>query len=630
MKTPPSEKDKQRFKKAMKALESGKPADAINLFSKVRKSWCDDADIGYLEGLAYGKMGNLKGVIKVSKRALGLNADHYGALCNLANAQMGTGASEAALENYAKAIQLKPDAPEVLNNYGRALSILGRREEAIEQYEKALKINPGHAPVYCALGKALAESGHPKQALEKFRKGLQLDPKLSEAHVGMGIINCGIGGLEKAEDHFNQALRIESNNCAAYIGLANVKRYTGEYDKGLEYVKKAEKLNNDNQITFSGLKVNLLEQKGDKEQAYNIINKLIKEDKMNTQAATVFTKLCRKYERCDEALEIVNKFIDDPKTDTTEKQALMYAAAGMLDKASQYDEAMAYYHKANAAVDISCDRKAHIKYHNNIIECFSKSKLKEMSRAKIKSSRPIFVLGMPRSGTTLTEQILATHSDVFGAGELHYIKQLENSIRGTDQSTKSDYCNRIHNLTEEKLSTFAQTYLEKIQKLDSKAKHVIDKMPNNFIQIGLISLLFPEARIIHCQRNPLDNCLSIYFQSFIWAHDYAVDLADIGFYYKEHERLMNHWKEVIDIPIMTVQYEDILQDQEAMSRKLLEFCDLEWDESVMKFYDSKRDVGTASYDQVRRPIYQSSKERWRNYEKYLQPLVDELGDVISR
>jgi len=232
---------------------------------------------------------------------------------------------------------------------------------------------------------------------------------------------------------------------------------------------------------------------------------------------------------------------------------------------------------------------------------------------------------MPRSGTTLTEQILATHSEVYGAGELDYIKKIENSIIGLDSGNEEKYLAKINGLNKEKLTEHARTYLDKINKLDNKARFVIDKMPNNFIQIGLISLLFPEARIIHCRRNALDNCLSIYFQSFIWSHDYAVDLSDIGFYYNEHERLMSHWKEVVDIPILTVQYEDILKDQEAMSRKLLEFCDLEWDDSVMKFYDSKRDVGTASYDQVRRPIYQSSKERWKNYEKHIDPLRKELG-----
>lgn len=625
MKQPPSDKDKQRFKKAMKALEGGRPADAIKLFEKVRKSWGDDADIGYLEGLAYGKMGRLKNVIQVSRRALNIDPEHYGALCNLANAQMGAGAPDAALENYEKAIKLQPSAAEILNNYGRALSMLGRREESIEQYEKALEANPHHAPAYCALGKALGEAGQPKKATTKFRKALQLDPKLAEAHVGMGVINCGTGGLDDAIYHFNQALRLEKHNFSALLGLAQVQRFYGNYEKGLEYLDQAEKIQADDKLLFSGLRVNLLEQMGDKAQAYEIINSLIEEDNMNAQAVAVFSRICREYERCEEAKNLIDEFIAKPTVDIIQKQSLLFAAGDMCDKSSQYETAMAYYRKANEIVDITCNREKHVKYHNNIMKCFSKKRIKDMPRATTGSSRPIFVLGMPRSGTTLTEQILSAHSCVFGAGELGNVKKIENSILGSDSGIADEYEAILDGIKQDKFTSYAREYLDEISKLNSNARYVIDKMPNNFIQVGLISLLFPDARIIYCKRNALDNCLSIYFQYFIWSHDYAANLADIGFYYKEHERLMNHWKEVVDIPIMTVQYEDMLQDQEGMSRKLLEFCNLEWDESVMQFYDAKRNVATASYDQVRRPIYQSSKERWRNYENHIDELARELG-----
>jgi tetratricopeptide (TPR) repeat protein len=623
MKQPISEKDKQRFKKAMKALEGGKPGEAIKLFAKVRKSWCDDPDIGYLEGLAYGKLNDFKGVINVSNRSLKMDPDHFGALCNLANAQMGLGNSEAALGNYAKALNSKPDALEVLDNYGRALSILGRREEAIEQFKKALSLNFNYAPAHSCLGKAYAEAGQPESALQEFKKALQIDSKLAEAHVGMGVLNCGSGGLEDAEFHFNEALRVEKKNFVAYVGLANVKRYTGEYDKGLELIKQAEMLNKDDHI-IAGIKANLLEQKGEKEQAYNILNKLIDDNNMNSQGVAVFSRLSRSYDRSDEAIALIDSFIEKDTTDVTDKQALMYAAGDLLDKLGRYDEAIGYYHKANASMDITCDRENYTRQHDELIKCFSKEALDKMPRADTGSSRPIFVLGMPRSGTTLTEQIIATHSDVFGAGELHYIKQLDHSLRDTKSAAGKKYNEIIEGLDQKKLSDMAKVYLNKLNKLDSKSKHVIDKMPHNFLLIGLISLLFPNARIINCRRNPLDNCLSIYFQSFIWSHDYALDLSDVGFFYNEYERMMKHWEEVIDIPILTVQYEDMIQDQEAMSRKLLEFCGLEWDESVMKFYDSKRDVGTASYDQVRQPIYQSSKERWKNYEKHITPLIEEL------
>ena len=140
----------------------------------------------------------------------------------------------------------------------------------------------------------------------------------------------------------------------------------------------------------------------------------------------------------------------------------------------------------------------------------------------------------------------------------------------------------------------------------------------------MVSLLFPEAKIIHCRRNPLDNALSIYFQNFSWTHDYAVKLENIGKFYNLYDRLMRHWQKVVDIPIMTVQYEDMVEDKVAMSKKLIEFCGLEWDDKILDFHDSKRTVATASYDQVRQPIYKTSRERWKNYEKHLAPLIEAL------
>ena len=624
MNQPPSEKDKHRFKKAMKALEGGNPSEAIKLFSKVRKSWGENADIYYLEGLAYGKLGKFSDVTRTSKKALKIDPKHFGAMTNLANALIVMRDYASAISYYEKALKIKPNAPETMDNYGRALSIIGRRDESIEVFTRSLQVNANHAPTHAALGKVYAESGQIEKAKSEFDIALGIDINLPAAHIGKGILSSGSGALEQAEFHFNKVIELDKINFEAYIGLANVKRYSAEYDTGLSYIKKAEKLLPDDKSILS-LKAHLLEQKGDKEDAYKIVEKLILNDVVSAQAVTVFLKLCRSYDRCDEAIELIEQTLERTDVVGIDKQALLYAAGDLLDKLKRYDEAMSYYQKANVVVDISCNREAHARYHDDIIKCFSKAALKDMPRAKTGSSRPVFVLGMPRSGTTLTEQILSSHSDVFGAGELHYIKQLENSIRGVERGVKEEYISRINSLDEKKLTEHARTYLDKINALDNKARYVIDKMPNNFIQIGLISLLFPEARIIHCQRNPLDNCLSIYFQSFIWLHDYAVDLSDIGFYYNEHERLMKHWKEVIDIPIMTVQYEDVLQDQEAMSRKLLDFCDLEWDESVMSFHKTKRSVATASYDQVRQPIYQSSKERWRNYEKYIDPLKDELN-----
>ncbi len=620
----PSEKDKKFFKKAMQALNGGDPRQAIKLFDKVRKSWGNNPDIWYLLGLAYGKLNDVQKVKRVSKQALEMAPTHFGALCNLANAQMESGESEAALENYDKALKAKPDAPEVFDNYGRTLAMLGRREEAIEYYNKALKYNPNHGPAHAALARAYSEAGKPVDALKKFQQALKLSPELFEAHVGIGAVYSGMGGKKEAEFHFNEALRVNDKDPQIFFGLAHVKRAAGDYDDALDILIKAEQYTEKNCPKLLALRADILEHKGDAEQAYKIVSDLLDVD-MPPKAVAVYSRVCRKFNTCERALEQIALAVEQPTTVTSEKQMLMFSAGDLLDKLGRYDEAMDYYQQANKMITVQCNREKYRQQHNDLINFFSKSALADMPCAQIGSSRPIFILGMPRSGTSLTEQILATHKDVYGAGELEHIKQLSSLIRNTDPQATGDYPTRMANIDQVKLTELANIYLDKLNNLNSDASYVTDKMPHNFLHIGLISLLFPEARIIHCRRNPLDNGLSIYFQNFIWTHDYALDLADIGFFYSEYERIMKHWEDVIDIPIMTVQYEDMIEDQENMSRQILDFCGLAWDDSVMNFYDSKRDVATASYDQVRRPIYKTSKERWKNYEKHIEPLMDELN-----
>ena len=237
---------------------------------------------------------------------------------------------------------------------------------------------------------------------------------------------------------------------------------------------------------------------------------------------------------------------------------------------------------------------------------------------------PVFIVGMPRSGTTLAEQILASHPQVFGAGELPDIddisRQLERVVPG---NLKYPDCMEL--AAADTLRAARDGYLRKLADLSSGAHRVTDKMPHNFEHLGLIAALFPNARIVHCIRNPLDTCLSIYFNDFNAGHGYATDLGMLGEHYNEYHRMMMHWKNVLPIKIFDLVYEDIIRDQEQISRQLLAYCGLDWDPACLEFYKNKRTVSTFSYDQVRKPIYTGSVERWRRYEKFLEPLIKALS-----
>ncbi|HED12262.1 MAG TPA: sulfotransferase family protein, partial [Gammaproteobacteria bacterium] len=450
---------------------------------------------------------------------------------------------------------------------------------------------------------------------------LRLDPHLVEAHEGVGHLYVALGNLHAAEHHFHEALRYEPHHVNAHIGLATVQRHYGQFEKALSTISEAQ----DNPDTIA-IKADIMQRMGNEEGAYELLSDLNERQQMPPVGVDAFTRICRTFDVCDDALELIELSVESPGTNAMQKQMLRYAAGGLLDKLQRYEEAFEWFRAANETETIPFKAEEQQKLTDRLISYFSKEAMAKLPRAVTGSTRPIFILGMPRSGTTLTEQILASHPHVYGAGELVFINDRIREIRNMPPGSGDFWAAHMDKLTEEKMTELANHYLGDIGNLDSEAKHVTDKMPHNFLAIGLINLLLPEARIIHCRRNPLDTGLSIYFQSFLWLHNYATDLADIGCFYNEYHRLMQHWEQVIDIPMLNVDYEDMIEDTEGVSRKILEFCQLEWHDSVMDFYKSGRAVATSSYDQVRQPIYKTSRARWKNYEQHIEPLRKALSE----
>ena len=230
---------------------------------------------------------------------------------------------------------------------------------------------------------------------------------------------------------------------------------------------------------------------------------------------------------------------------------------------------------------------------------------------------------MPRSGTSLVEHILSCHPLVHGAGELEDIGNITNTLM-KKTSGLSSYPECVDLVAANTLNEIADSYLDKLQLLGGNAVRIIDKMPHNFQALGLIELLFPQARIIHCTRDPLDNCLSIYFLHFNAKHAYSYDLHNLGIYYMQYQRLMEHWINNLQMPILEVKYEEIVEDFERKSRDLIDFIGLAWDDACLHFHTSDRVVATPSYDQVRRSIYRSSIHRWKHYESHLDALKKSL------
>ncbi len=352
--------------------------------------------------------------------------------------------------------------------------------------------------------------------------------------------------------------------------------------------------------------------------------------------AAVFGRAVLRTDRRDEAIEWLTKLLDDeehPGTDAQRHQA--YNALGhLLDRAKRYDEAMEAFHKSNALIEPDFIEQR----LDATLECITRSWTPERfarapERPEPFGARPVFIVGMPRSGTTLTEQIIDAHPRAYGAGELGLISEL---FRGLARSPDNPYATGPDEYDPATLAQAARSYREETAALagDESVEVIVDKAPLNYHYLGMIALALPDARIIHCRRDPRDNCLSCYFQLLNTGHGYSFDLYNCGRYYRNYTRVMSHYRRLLSgpevaMPIFDNGYEGMVADQERRTRELLDFIGLPFDPACLDFHKSGRVAVTLSNDQVRQPIYKSSTERYQRYAKHLGPLLDGLGDAIE-
>jgi tetratricopeptide (TPR) repeat protein len=303
---------------------------------------------------------------------------------------------------------------------------------------------------------------------------------------------------------------------------------------------------------------------------------------------------------------------------------LHFAAGKIYEDIDQSDRAFEHYQQGNEMRGAHYDKQQQDQLIERMITVCDRAFLHTRVGKGEPSNRPIFIVGMPRSGTTLVEQILTQHSDVVGLGELPDIPSIAQTLPN-HAPTASTYPECLSELDNKVFAGFGRSYLKRITKLAPGAKRTVDKLPGNFLHLGLIALMFPNATIIHCRRHPLDTCLSCYFKKFRSGHQYSFHLEDLGHYYLAYQRLMEHWHQVLPIPIFDLEYEALVHNQEQVTQDLLNFCGLTWEERCLAFHQSTQPVSTASNWQVRQPIYKTAVHRWQKYQSYLTPLIAMLG-----
>ncbi len=599
-------------------------------------------------GLALQTDGKLEEASASYRKALSIKPDFTDAHFNLGNVLQAQGKFDEAIASYGRALELQPQDAEAHNNLGSALRSQGKLEEAVASFRKATALSPGYAEAYNNLGATLQEQGKLDEAAVCLDKALALKPNYAEAYNNLGATFWRGGELDKAIASFGNALSIKPGYVEVHINLGNVLQKQGRFDDAIAAYHKAISLMPGQARVYTYLG-NALRRQGKNDEAESSfrqalsINPGLAEGHIgiaelnidigqfdaahlalakaldyapNHHSALALLSTVRKMTTDDEPwLETVLNLVNDGSLPWEEMIPMQFAIGKYYDDTRQYDLAFAAYRKANMLkrqVERKFDRTGFSSLIDNLITIYNADFMKQRIDGASSSQLPVLVVGMPRSGTSLTEQIIASHPDAFGAGELIFWGEQVDIHRDMVFSGNYDVGS---------VAQLSAEYTQCLRRCSADASRIVDKMPGNFLWLGFIHAVFPNARIIHTRRNPLDTCLSVYFQDLLPGHSYGSDLDDLAFYYREYDRLMRHWRGVLSADqFLEISYEELIDSQEEWSRKIIQFIGLEWNESCLDFQATKRKVGTGSNWQVRQKIYHTSKERWKNYEKHMGPL----------
>ena len=629
---------------------------AIVALEKATSLKYDHPESYYVLANALYDLGRFNEAAVQYQHALKCNPEHVGSLINLGNCCNRKGRPDEAIQCFNRALQLSPDNVSVYNSLGNTLKTLGHARQAIEAFNIGLRLDPENINLIMNLGLLVLESGNVKLAKQLFFRAIQLKPDLAEAYNNLGNImknegsyqEAGVllekallykpgfvealhnlaatlfeaGHFREAEKRFQEVITLDPDFVASETAIVAAKKRQGKYNEALNCLKElARKYPDDMEIVVS--EVDTLEKMGDFSSAIRIITKAFENNKTSLEINTQMVRLCHKAGNCETAIRALEDALAGAHNYHSQKPRIngYFALGKSYDRKHQYDKAFENYHMGNSLKQGDFDRDEFRGRVDNLIRDYSSHYFSQQYPVISESERPVFIVGMPRSGTSLLEQILSSHPDIAGAGELEDIGWFNETLIKRFNTALPEDGNEALVIRMRKMAT---DYLGRLAEVSEKTRFVTDKMPQNFLQLGFVATLFPRAHIIHIQRDPVDTCLSCYFQDFAGRHLYSHDLADCGYYYTQYQRLMQHWHEVLPISIHNVVYEDIVADMEQKTRQLLAYLGLEWDQNCLNFHQSQRHVLTASYDQVRQPVYHSSISRWKNYEKYLDPLLTEL------
>lgn len=638
------------------ALKTKRLEEAARLMREAIELNASNPDYRANLGTILQAQGRQDEAIEQFEQALRRQPDSWQLRYNLGNALKDRGSLDAAAEHYRLVLQARPDCVEAHANLGVVLLQQRELESAIQCFQNVLRLNPDLVLVHYKLGKAYHLQEQPELAVHHYREVIRQQPTHVKAYVELSRVFTDSGQLPAAVDCLRQALRKNPNDSIVLQLLSQALRDTGNLAAAADYLRRIVqlsprsadthfnlgltledqgKLDEANECYRQTLRLNptfttavvsqagILEKKGDLERAIELVKPHAQAKYAEIDAVVLYASLRRQLGHPTEAVDQLNDALR--RNDLTNKWKMVtHTHLGQLyDRLGEYDQAFESFQRANRLKPGRFDLQQHTRMVDQIVTAFSREQLARLPRATGHSTVPTFVVGMPRSGTSLVEQILASHPQVVGAGELMDIEWMTESLP-SKLGSRDPFPECINQLTQRAADDLAGQYLSRLREISSTARHVTDKLPHNYFNVGFIRLLFPTAIIVHCRRDPRDTCLSCYCANFLASQTFANDLGILGGYYNQYSRLMRHWNATLDAPMLDITYEDLVRDPEPVCRQLFAHLDLPWDPQCLRFHQSDRFVNTASYQQVRQPIYTNSVGRWKNYETFLGPLIEAL------
>ncbi len=543
----------------------------------------------------------------------------------LAHALALQGLGEEADRVYEEAFALDPQRGS-LAQAGEHLRE-GRVKECQKICRKILALNPNDVNAMRLLAKVAGENGHWRQAEKLLVRALEILPEFNELRLDLSRVYKQLDRLDDAVAMAARAVEHNPRNRNAHYLHASMLAITRAYDAALEAYDRATGNDHFHPAAWLG-KGHLLKTLGRSQEGIAAYRKAIEQRPSFGEVYWSLANLKTFRFTPDEIADMERRLAEED-LDTDARVHFLFTLGKAWEDEGEYARAFQYYSEACAL------QRPRVYYdpvetrvaNNRILEVFTAEFLAENAGHGCPDPAPIFIVGMPRSGSTLIEQILASHSQVEGTAELPEVGRIIGMISA--RSPEEDYPEAAAWLEPKDWRDLGEAYLERTRRHRYGLPYFTDKMPNNFPSVGLIHLMLPNAKIIDARRHPLDSCFGCFKQHFAYGQTFSYDLVEIADYYREYRRMMRHWHEVLPGRVLEVRYEDMVADQEGQTRRLLAHCGLEFEDACLRFYETERPVRTASSEQVRKPIYASSVNHWRHFREELTPVIEILGDELQ-